>query len=75
MTEDEYSTWATHEIVDKYLLGEKDNQVWTIIMSLFATYYDELDDKQYIKDAMTTVMKTVESGDLDELRKDIEDEN
>lgn len=75
MTEDEYSTWAVQDIVEKYLLGEKNNQVWTIIMSLFATYYDDLDDKEYVRDAMMTVMNTVENGELDEIRKGIEDDD
>ena len=75
MTEDEYSTWAVQDIVEKYLMGEKSNQVWTIIMSLFATYYDDLEDKETIRDAMMTVMNTVENGELDEIRKGIEDEN
>ena len=75
MTEDEYSTWAVQDIVEKYLMGEKSNQVWTIIMSLFATYYDDLEDKETIRDAMMTVMHTVDNGELDEIRKGIEDEN
>ena len=73
MTEDEYSTWAVQDIVEKYLIGEKNNQVWTIIMSLFANYYDDIDDKETIKEAMMNVMDKVDSGELDEIRKD-EDE-
>jgi len=75
MTEDEYSTWAVQDIVEKYLMGEKSNQVWTIIMSLFATCYDAFEDKETIRDAMMTIMNTVEHGELDEIRKGIEDEN
>ena len=74
MTEDEYSTWAVYEIIDRYLVGEKNNQVWTIIMSLFANYYDDIDDKETIKEAMMNVMDKVDSGELDEIRKGIEDE-
>ena len=74
MTEDEYSTWAVHDIVEKYLMGENNNQVWTIIMSLFANYYDDIDDKETIKQAMMNVMDKVDSGELDEIRKDIDED-
>ena len=75
MTEDEYSTWAVHDIIKKYLMGENSNQVWTIIMSLFANYYDDIDDKETIKQAIMNVMDKVDSGKLDELRKGIEHED
>ena len=71
MTEDEYSTWAVYEIIDRYLMGENNNQVWTIIMSLFANYYDDIDDKETIRKAILNVMDKVESGKLDEIRKDV----
>ena len=74
MTEDEYSTWAVHDIIEKYLMGENNNQVWTIIMSLFANYYDDIDDKETIKQSMMNVMDKVDSGELDEIRKDVDDE-
>lgn len=74
MTEDEYSTWAVHDIIEKYLMGENNNQVWTIIMSLFANYYDDIDDKETIKEAMMNVMDKVDSGELDEIRKDVDED-
>lgn len=67
MNEDQYSHWAVKDIIRNYLEGESNEQIWTIIMSLLATYYQLLEDSNDINEAINNIMDMIDEGNLEEL--------